>query len=511
MKKQLLLFIMILLPITASADSSGKCGENLQWNYVESTKTLTISGSGDMSSSYIDWGGILNSVENLIIEEGVTSIPYQGFYFMENLKTLKLASSLTDIGGYAFDSCQKLVSIDIPNGMTSLSVGMFANCTALNEVSLPGSLLTINNTAFNNCSALTKVQLHDGTQVIDDYAFFQCSSLQSIEFVNSINTIGACAFRKCSSLVEIVIPDNVTTLGQAAFTECSGVKSLQLGKGLKVIENSTFSRCTGLASVTVPDNVTTLKKYAFGKNPNLTIAIIGKGITDIDLNAFGECNAYRDAYLYAEKIPNVEYDSYALSFIHNHMTLHVPSALINDYKSTSPWNMFKSIVAIEGEGSPQCEVPTISYSNGKLTFYCKTEGAVCNSTITNTDINSYTDNEISLSVTYNISVYASKIGLLNSETATATLCWIDQTPKTEGITNGVANIPANAVLIKSNEGSLNIQGLDEGTQISVYAIDGKLAGSATSQQGETNINTSLRPGSIAVVKMGDKSVKVVVK
>ena len=48
MKRILYLFIVIFLPLAASADDSGTCGDNLTWTYVEETGTLTISGSGDM-------------------------------------------------------------------------------------------------------------------------------------------------------------------------------------------------------------------------------------------------------------------------------------------------------------------------------------------------------------------------------------------------------------------------------------------------------------------------------
>ena len=159
----------------------------------------------------------------------------------------------------------------------------------------------------------------------------------------------------------------------------------------------------------------------------------------------------------------------------------------------------------------KCEKPTISYENGKLTFSCATDGAVCQYSITDTDIKAGSGNEVQLGVTYNISVYAAKAGYENSETATATLCWIDQQPKTEGITNGIANIPANAVLIQSEGGSIKVQGVDEGTQVNVYGINGTQAGSAISQSGAATINTNLQPGSVAIVKIGQKSVKVVIK
>ena len=52
MKKQLLLFLAAILPMIASADTSGTCGTNVTWTYTEATHTLTISGEGDMSFDY---------------------------------------------------------------------------------------------------------------------------------------------------------------------------------------------------------------------------------------------------------------------------------------------------------------------------------------------------------------------------------------------------------------------------------------------------------------------------
>ena len=159
----------------------------------------------------------------------------------------------------------------------------------------------------------------------------------------------------------------------------------------------------------------------------------------------------------------------------------------------------------------KCAKPTIGYSNGKLIYHCETEGAECQSTITDTDIKSYSGNEVQLAVTYNISVYATKSGYDNSETATATLCWIDQQPKTEGVTDGVAQIPSKAVLIQSEGGILKVEGVDDGTLVTVYTPDGKQAGSAVCRNGAALVGTSILSGNTAIVKIGERVVKFLIK
>ena len=258
------------------------------------------------------------------------------------------------------------------------------------------------------------------------------------------------------------------------------------------IGSSAFQDCTSLTSVTIPNSVTSIGYEAFGsiKFENI-ISLI-------------------------EKPFDISDDAFSLD-ARNNSTLYVPVGTIDKYKATKGWKEFLFIE--EGNGpkgggdtpeKKKCATPTIGYQNGKLTFNCETEGATCNYTITDDDIKSGSSNEVKLGVTYNISVYATKSGFDNSETAKATLCWIDVEPKKEGVT-GVANVRASAVLIQSNDGFLTITGADEGTPINIYNTAGQLVGSAKASAQTTHIGTTLRNGEIGIVKIGEKAVKVLMK
>ena len=81
-----MLFILFCIPAKASYAkpdvTSGKCGEDVYWNYDEATFTLTISGNGKITSNpwrdYFDEGQI---GVNLVIEKGITSIGKNIFVF----------------------------------------------------------------------------------------------------------------------------------------------------------------------------------------------------------------------------------------------------------------------------------------------------------------------------------------------------------------------------------------------------------------------------------------------
>ena len=304
-----------------------------------------------------------------------------------------------------------------------------------------------------------------------------------------------CKYGNCSGLTSVTIPNSVTSIGDDAFSGCSGLTSVTIPNSVTSIGNYAFYGCSGLTSVTIPNSVTSIGGSAFdGVDIPTVISLI------------------ENPFKITGKTSNSRTFSQNTSL---NATLYVPKGTIDKYKATDGWKDFLFIEEGTGGGdtptTQKCEKPTISYENGKLTFSSATEGAVCQYSITDTDIKAGSGNEVQLGVAYTISVYAAKAGYDNSETATATLCWIDAAPKTEGITNGIANIPAQAVLIQSEGGSIKVQGVDEGTQVNVYGINGTQAGSAISQSGAATINTNLQPGSIAIVKIGQKSVKVVIK
>ena len=105
--------------------------------------------------------------------------------------------------------------------------------------------------------------------------------------------------------------------------------------------------------------------------------------------------------------------------------LYVSEASIEAYKNTSPWNKFKEILKMEEGDDPgtlKCAKPTITFSNEQILFGCETEGVEFHYTISSSDAKSgIATQSVALTHKYTVSVYATKEGYENSETATAEL------------------------------------------------------------------------------------------
>jgi hypothetical protein len=282
----------------------------------------------------------------------------------------------------------------------------------------------------------------------------------------------------------------VTSIGHEAFYECYGLTSVTIGNSVKEIGYGAFFGCYSLTSVTIPNSVVQIGDEAFYKCDIPIIISQIENPFEIFNKTFSN-NTFKNA------------------------TLYVPVGTIDKYKATEGWKDFLFIEEGIGDGGTttpeKCEKPTISYSNGKLILTSGTEGATCQYSITDADIKAGSGNEVQLTVTYNLSVYATKAGYESSETAIATLCWIDQQPTTEGISNNISQIPARAMLIQSQDGLLTIQGVDDGSNLAVYNVSGQMVGSTKANGNQASFATNIKKGEVVIVKIGEKSVKVVMQ
>ena len=74
MNRRFLLSVLVLLPILASADISGTCGDGVTYTYVDETGTLTISKTGEGSGAMTDFEHMFDDDWNSNIESVISMI-----------------------------------------------------------------------------------------------------------------------------------------------------------------------------------------------------------------------------------------------------------------------------------------------------------------------------------------------------------------------------------------------------------------------------------------------------
>lgn len=323
--------LTVILPMTVIAENpyEGSCGQNggnLNWSYNETTKTLTISGTGNMSNYYSSGtaGGrapwvnskIKDEIETVVISEGAESIGEYAFFECTGLKNVTIPSTVKTINEGAFYKCTGLTSpepekpndeitdsIIIPYGVTNIGDEVFAHCTGLKKVTIPGSVKSIGERAFSDCHISTE-ESEDGTE----------RGLEKVVIENGTETIGKEAFNGCKKLNDIILPDSVTSIGENAF-QYTGLyyewfdgnedvlyinnhlisvyqgtaNECNIKSGTKTIADSAFFACGSLPGITIPDSVTSIGNRAFKDCNSLKSITIPKSVTTIGNCAFYTC------------------------------------------------------------------------------------------------------------------------------------------------------------------------------------------------------------------------------
>lgn len=266
--------------ITKAALASGTCGENLTW-VLEENGTLTVSGTGEMTSS-VWWNSYKDSIKTVVIKDGATTIDEGAFRDCKNLTSITIPASVTKIGDYAFENCKSLTSLTIPASVTNIGEDIFSGCSTLARIEVDSenqNYTSLDGVLFSK--DLTKIirypegrsgdyTIPSNVTIIGNFAFKGCAGLTNVIIPNGVTSIGELAFSRCKNLSVVTIPDSVNNIGFYAFSNCKALSSVTLPDGLMSIKGSTFNECSNLTSIKIPNSVTQIGWAAFSGCSNLT-------------------------------------------------------------------------------------------------------------------------------------------------------------------------------------------------------------------------------------------------
>lgn len=228
-KKMYIAFIIELLLINCSAIPSYATGTS--WKLKDGI--LTISGNGTMDNysdkNFAPWYDERDSITNVIVKSGVTSIGNTAFYDCNNLVSVELANSVNSIGDYAFLECEKLETIKMSSAVKSIGDASFKLCQSLSSIVLPEGLQSIGYEAFFLCESLKTITIPSSVTVMEECVFTYCHGLVMVKVNAKIDTLPYWTFYDCESLTTLYLSDSITTIGQDALNYCDNLSNVSTG------------------------------------------------------------------------------------------------------------------------------------------------------------------------------------------------------------------------------------------------------------------------------------------
>lgn len=296
----------------------------------------------------------------------VVAIGNNCFYQCESIEEVIIQEGITEIGSFAFSGCTSLENIYLADTLETIGFSAFYNCDSLTEIEFPDSLKIIDTDAFGDCDGIKNIYIPPSVEVIHE-AFIFCNKLAAITVdpgnIKYLSENGV-LFSKDKTVLEIypagkkeasyVIPETVKTVTYKAFYGCDNLKDLTVNSeinvdgfyfsdcdslenifvsaennkftsvdgvlfsadkssllvypkgrtadeyivpaGVKKIDSAAFYCCSYLKTVKILEDVETIRNYSFAKCTNLKDIIIPVSLKYIDMAAFLDCNALENIY-----------------------------------------------------------------------------------------------------------------------------------------------------------------------------------------------------------------------
>ena len=186
-------------------------------------------------------------------------IPTYAFYSCDSLQAVTFPASLKTIGDQAFGYCKKIRSIDLSATSLTKIESWFSNVDSLRTVKLPSTVTEIGESAFSG-SPIEEINFPASLTTIGNYAF-SGNQLKTVDLSATKLTTISNWFANNNKLRTVKLPETVTTLAANAFVSCY-ITEINFPSGLTTIGNSALNSCQ-IDTLRLPASVTEIGSSAF--------------------------------------------------------------------------------------------------------------------------------------------------------------------------------------------------------------------------------------------------------
>jgi len=236
---------------------------NLKTLKLPSSIDLVVSNYGKfISTGFSKIPLYCTGLENIELAE---NNPYMtmvdGVLYSKDMKTLVMCPAASAI-----------TSIQIPDGVVEIGPSALADCKNITTIELPDSLKRINMLALESTS-ISEITLPDGFEHIDQYAFTN-SKVKSLHIPASVTYIGAPILGGCE-IESITVDEN----NERFYIENDALCG-------RFSDGIVFYNCFSTAEkYMVPQDVTIIAQNAFDSN-KMKMVVLHSNITKINSNSF---------------------------------------------------------------------------------------------------------------------------------------------------------------------------------------------------------------------------------
>lgn len=248
----------------------GNCSY-LEGEFYGTINSVTLSGSPFTGSS-VTFAKILDWTNKTTVDNnefsGVTTLKDK---LGNTIQDLVIPSGVTSIGDSAFAGCDSLQTVSIPQSVTSIGEGAFSSCTNLTSLTLATGI-GITSIPKNFCymnGKLTTTNIPEGVQSIGADAYFK-SAISSITVPYTVLTLEKEAFYSCEKLESIVfqtktvngVLKGIETIGAGSLAHCKKLSTISFPATVKMFSGH-MENCIKLKSVYFYCDVTSLPGWMF--------------------------------------------------------------------------------------------------------------------------------------------------------------------------------------------------------------------------------------------------------
>ena len=308
------------------------------------------TGSSDGYARFFNW----TALEEVDISN-FTSLGHNGGYGYgdafsgcTSLKKVTASNKLAKIGYRAFHSCSNLEEITGLSGTIDIWAQSFSGCKKLTADSFQNCILNFPGdcgSAFYECRGFKTSLTVDSSNTSLSERVFQRTDLVSISGLDNIESVGNYCFCECPYLKEINMPNAKLDIGTSCgiFIGCTSLKKITLGDCVQLGNawasydargRLFFYNCTSLHTIDVK-----------------SLQVVAKSNSN---STFYNCTEMRNFVIRSTTVPTVEdgADTNIDQFGGSNVTIYVPDAAVNDYKTAQGWSNVASYIKGLSEYTP---------------------------------------------------------------------------------------------------------------------------------------------------------------